>query len=56
MYKNSQVYKNFKLRILEFELDPLTKSFVQRVTKNASYSTEIVLLRQRKNGNTHLSW
>ena len=54
--KNSIYDNNLKLRILEFKLDPLTKSFVQRVTKNASYSTEIVLLRQRKNGNTHLSW
>ena len=53
MYKNSQVYKNLKLRILEFELIPLTKSFVQKVPKNASASKEIVLLRQRKNGKTH---
>ena len=33
MYKNSQLLKNLKLMILEFELDPLTKSFVQRVPK-----------------------
>ena len=56
MYKNSQVLKNLKLRILEFELDPLTKSFVQKVPKNASASKEIVLFQQRKNGKTHLSW
>ena len=53
MYKNSQLLKNLKLMILEFELDPLTKSFVQRVQKMLRQVKKLCYCDKERTG-THI--